>query len=105
MGEQMEMEEMNQTQLLTWLINNILFCYEGNKQTGNESEKKQHFLEHKGKHCSSKEAYTNGLKRTERKLGFAVVFASITRKRALPEEATIHTAEVTTINTAMKERT
>ena len=53
MGEQMEIKEMNQTQQLPWLINNILICYEGNKHTGNESEKKQHFLQHKKKHSST----------------------------------------------------
>ena len=36
MGEQMEIEEMNQTQQSLWLVNNILFCYEGEKHTGSE---------------------------------------------------------------------
>ena len=27
MGEQMEIQEMNQTQQLPWLVNNTLFCY------------------------------------------------------------------------------
>ena len=53
MGEQKEIEEMNQTQTAPWLINNILFCYEDDKHTGNESERKQHFLQHKGKHGSN----------------------------------------------------
>ena len=39
MGEQIEIEEMNQTQQPLWLVNNILFCYEGEKHTRNESEK------------------------------------------------------------------
>ena len=30
-GEQMEMEEMNQTKQHSWLVNNTLFCYEGDK--------------------------------------------------------------------------
>ena len=58
MKEQKEIEEMNQTQP-PWLVNNILFCYEGDKHSGNESQKKQHFLQHKAKHSSSKEAYTD----------------------------------------------
>ena len=32
------------------LINNILFCYEGDKHIGNESERKQHFLQQKKTH-------------------------------------------------------
>ena len=67
MGEQKEREEMNQTQQPPWLVNNILFCYEGDKHTGNESERKQHFLQHKGKHSNSKEAYTEGSKTQEGK--------------------------------------
>ena len=55
MREQKEIEELNQTQL-PWLVNNILFCYEREKHTGNKSERKQHFLQHKGKHSNSKEA-------------------------------------------------
>ena len=72
MGEQKEIEEMNQTQHFTpWLVK-TLFCYEGDKHTGNKSERKQHFLQHKGKHSSSKEAYTGGSKSTGRKVGYAV---------------------------------
>ena len=48
-----------------------------------------------------KEAYTDGSKRIGRKVNFATVFTDITRKRALSEEAYIHTDEMT----AMKERT
>ena len=40
-GEQMEIEEINQIQQPLWLVNNILFC----------------FLKHKEKHGSSKEVY------------------------------------------------
>ena len=43
-------EVMNQIQQSTWLVNNILFCYEGDKYTRNESKRKQH----KEKHDSSK---------------------------------------------------
>ena len=67
--------------------------------TENESERKQHFLQHKRKHGSSKEAYTNRSKSTERKVGYAAVFIDTTRRGALLEEASIHTAEMT----AMKE--
>ena len=31
MGEQIEIQEMNQIQPPLWLVNNILFCYEGDK--------------------------------------------------------------------------
>ena len=41
MGEQKEVEEMNQIQQPPWLVNNILFCYEGEKHTRNESERKK----------------------------------------------------------------
>ena len=33
MWEQMETEDMNQTQQSPWLVNNILFCYEGDKHS------------------------------------------------------------------------
>ena len=35
----MEVEEIKQTQQPQWLVNTILFCYEGDKHTGNESKK------------------------------------------------------------------
>ena len=41
--EQKEKEEMNQPQF-SWLVNNILFCYEGEIHTGNDNERKHHFL-------------------------------------------------------------
>ena len=63
------------------------------------SEKRQHFLQHKEKHISSKEAYTDGSKSTGRKVGYTAVFTDTTRRGVLPEEASIHTAEMT----AMKE--
>ena len=47
--------------------------------TGNESEKKQQFLQHKKKHSSSKEAYTDGSKITGRKVGYAAAFTDSTR--------------------------
>ena len=94
MGEQKKIEEINQTQPSPLLVNDILFCYEGDKHTGNESEKKQHFLQHKEKHSSSKKAYTGGSKNTEREVGYTVVFTDSSRRGAHPEETSIHTAEM-----------
>ena len=61
MEEQKEREEMNQTQQPSWMVNNIIFCYDGEKHTG-KTERKQHFLQHKGNHSNVKEAYTDGSK-------------------------------------------
>ena len=61
----------------------------------NDSDRKQH----KGNHSNNKEAYTDGLKSTRRKVKFAEIFADIIRSGALPEEASIHIAEMI----AMKE--
>ena len=72
MKEQKKIEETNQTQQPQWLVNNILFCYEGETHTGNDSERKQ-------------EVYTDGLKSTGRKVGFATVFADIISREALAE--------------------
>ena len=44
-----EQKEMNQTQRPPWLVNNILFCYEGEIYMGSDSERKQHFLQYKEK--------------------------------------------------------
>ena len=85
------------------MVNNILFGYEGDKHTENESERKQHFLKHKGKHGSIKEAYTDGSKITGRKVGFAAIFEDITRRGTLPEEASIYTAQMTSIKIAVRE--
>ena len=49
MGEQMEIEEMNQSQLPPWLVNSILFCYEDDKHNGKESKRKQQFLKPSGR--------------------------------------------------------
>ena len=84
---------MNQRQQPPWLVNNILFYYEGDKHTRNVSVKNQHLLQHKKKHSSSKEAYTEGSKSTGRKVGYAAVFTNNTRRGALPEEASIHSNE------------
>ena len=64
---------------------------------GNDNERKQHFLQHKEKHKSNKEAFMDGSKSIGRKVGFAAVFMNTTRRGALPEEASIHTAEMTVI--------
>ena len=71
MKEQKEIEEMNQAQQPPWLVNNTLLCYEGDKLTRNESKKSQH--------SSSKKAYTDGSKSTERKVEYAAVFTDSTR--------------------------
>ena len=94
---------MNLTQQLPWLVNNIMFCYEEETHTGNYSKRKQHLLEHKEKHSNNKEAYTDGSKSTGRKLSFAAVLEGITRRGTLPEEASIHTAEMIAIKTAMRQ--
>ena len=73
------------------------------RHMGNESERKQHFQQHKRKHSNSKEAYTDGPKSTGRKIDYAVVFADTTRIRVLLEEASTHTADMTAIKTTMKE--
>ena len=66
---------------------------------------KKHFLQHKEKCKNIKEAYIEGLKNIRKKVCLAVVFIDITRKRALSEEASIHTAEMMTIKMALKEIT
>ena len=96
-------EEMNQTQQHPWMINNLSLYYMGERCNGSDNERKQHFLQHKGKHNNNKEAYTDGSKRTGRNVGFAVVFADITRRGALPGEASTHTAEMTAIKIAMRD--
>ena len=85
------------------MVNSIIFCYDGEKHTGNESERKQHFLQHKGNHSNNKEAYTDGSKITGMKVGFAAVFEDFTRKEALPQDASIHTDEMTAIKIGMRE--
>ena len=40
------------------------------------------------------EAYTDGSKSTGRKVDFAAVFEDITRRGALPEDASSHTDEI-----------
>ena len=44
------------------------------------SERKQHFLQHKRKHGSSKEAYMDGSKSAGRKVGYAAVFTDTTKR-------------------------
>ena len=83
--KQEEIEDMNQTKEPPWLVN-ILFCYEGETHTGNDSEIKQHFYNTK-ENSNNKEVYTNGSKSTGTKRG------------VLPEEASIHTVEMRAIRT------
>ena len=52
---------------------------------------------------NTKEAYTGGSKSTGRKVDFESVFAHIARRGALPEEASIHTVEITAIKTGTRE--
>ena len=66
--------EVEKMKVHGWLVNNILFCYEVDKYTRNESQGKQHFLQHKEKHGGSKEAHTDGSKSTGRKVGYAGAF-------------------------------
>ena len=74
------------------------------KHTGNESERKLHFLQHKGKHSGSKEAYTDGSRSIGKKVGCAAVFKDTIRRGALLEETSIYTAEMTAMK-EIKERT
>ena len=60
-------------------------------------------LQHKGNHSKNEETYTDRSKTTGRKVGFAVVFGDITRREALPEKASIHTAEMTAIKITIRE--
>ena len=85
------------------MVNNISFCYKREKYFGNDNERKQHFLQHKEKYKSNKKAFTDGSKSVVRKVGFAAVITDTTRKWALPEEASIYTAVMTSIKIAMKE--
>ena len=85
------------------MVKNIIFCYEGETHVGNDSGRKQHFLHHK-KHNNNKEVYRDGSKSTGRKLSFAAVFADINRRRILPEEASIHAAEMTAMREIQKSR-
>ena len=77
MKKQKKIEEMSKTQQSPWMVN-ILYCYERETHTRNDSERKQH----KGKHSNNKETYTDVSKSIGRKLGFAAVFADISRRGA-----------------------
>ena len=66
-------------------VESISICYEEEPQMGNDSKKKQHFLQYKRKQINNKEAYTDELKSKGSKVGFAAVFANITRWGALVE--------------------
>ena len=80
-------EEMNQTLPPPWLVNNILFCYDGD--THQKWNRWQHFIQHSG----SKEAYTDWSKSTGRKVSYAAVF-TLHQNRGTSEEASIHKAEM-----------
>ena len=66
------------------MVNNIIFCYDAEKHTGNGNKRKQYFLQHKENHSNNKEVYTDGSKSTRRKVGFAAVFADIIRRSIHP---------------------
>ena len=70
----------------------------------NDSERKQHFRQHKGKHSNSKEAYTGGSNSKGRKVGFATVIAYITRRGPLLEEVSIHTVVMKAIREIQKSK-
>ena len=80
MKEKKEIEVLNQTQQPSWMVNNTSFCYEGEKCSWDDNERKQHFLQHKEKHKSNKEAFTDRSKSIGRKVGFAAVFTNTTRR-------------------------
>ena len=83
---------------ITWHNNhNVKLYYGGNSPTNNDNEKKQHFLQQKETHKNTKEDYTYGSKSIGKEVSFAVVFTDITRREALPEEASIHTAQMIAI--------
>ena len=62
----------------------------------NDNEKKQHYLQKKNPKIT-KEAYSDRSKSMGKKVGIAAVFRDINRKGALLEEASIHTAKMTSI--------
>ena len=67
--------------------------------------KKQHFLQHKERHKNTKETYTDGLNSIGKKVDFAAEITIITRRRALSEKASIHTAKMTAIKITLKRST
>ena len=97
MEERKELEDT--TTLMVGKKHIILLCRRNIH--GNDSKRKQHFLQHKGNHSNNKEAYTDGSKSTRGKKGFAAVFVEFIRRGALPKEASIHTAKMTTIEIAI----
>ena len=54
-------------------------------------------MQHKEKNGNNKGVYKG------RNVGFAAVFMNITKRGELPEEASIHTAEITAIKTVLRE--
>ena len=63
------------------------------------ARKRRNSYNAKKKHSSSKES-----KSTRRKVGYVAVFTYSTRRGALPEEASIHTTEMTAINEIKKSK-
>ena len=72
--ERIEENRKNEPDTTTPMVVNILFWYEGEACMRSDSEKKQHFLQHKEKHDNGKEAYTDESKSMRRKACFAAVF-------------------------------
>ena len=84
------------TQYITiylWLLNNKLFSYNGESTPKNDNEEKPKNI---------KEAYTDGLKSIGKNVDYAAEFVDIARNRALPEDASIHTVEMSAIKKALK---
>ena len=95
------MKKLNIVIISKHIINH---AHEGKAHTWNDSDRKQHFLQHKGKHSHNKEVYTYGSKSTGRKVDFASVLTDITRRGALPEEVSIHIAEMTAMREIQKRK-
>ena len=55
------------------------------------------------KNKNTKGGYTDRSKSIGNKVGFAAAFTNITRRRTLPKDVSIHTAEMTAIKISLKE--
>ena len=82
-------------------MNNPHFCYEWDSSTNNDNEKNDTFYSKK-KNIKIPKKLTDGSKSMRRNVDFAGVFTDITRKGALPEEATIPTAKMTEVKVSLK---
>ena len=95
MEEQNEIEEMNQTQLFPWLINNIYFVME-------EKWKQEKTIQ---RITWKKQRSLHGwVKEHRKKIGSAAVFTDIIRRGELPNGASIHTAEMTALKEIHKRK-